>query len=243
MREVRIYQPGYYLAGQEITLSEEAGQHVGVVLRMQPGEALTLFSGDNREFKAEITSVHKKRVTVALNSVHAVNRESPLRLHLAQGISKGDKMEWVVQKAVELGVASIQPVLTERCAVKLDGPRLEKKQAQWQAIAVAACEQCGRNQIPLVHPPVSLHDMLEKKNGFPAFILQPGALHRYQTYKDLKMGEAMLLIGPEGGLSPSESADAQQAGFLPLSLGPRILRTETAAIAAISVLQAVFGDL
>lgn len=243
MREIRIYQPGDYQTGQEITLSEEAGQHVGVVLRMQSGEALTLFSGDNREFKAEITSVHKKRVTVALNSVHAVNRESPLRLHLAQGISKGDKMEWVVQKAVELGVASIQPILTERCSVKRDESRLEKKQAQWQAIAVAACEQCGRNQIPPVHPPASLHDVLEKKNGFPAFILQPGALHRHQVYKDLKVDEAMLLIGPEGGLSPSESMQAQQAGFLPLSLGPRILRTETAAITAISVLQAVFGDL
>ncbi|KTD45823.1 16S rRNA methyltransferase [Legionella rubrilucens] len=243
MRDVRIYQPGDYLAGQELTLTEEAGQHIGVVLRMQPGEVLTLFSGDNREFKAEITAVHKKRVTVRLKDAEQVNRESPLRLHLAQGISKGDRMEWVVQKAVELGVASISPVFTARCAVKLDASRLDKKQAQWQAIAVAACEQCGRNQVPLVHSPVSFHDVLLKRNGFPAFILQPGALHHYRSYSNLHVEEAMLLIGPEGGLSPSESDEAQQAGFLPLSLGPRILRTETAAITAISVLQAVWGDL
>lgn len=243
MREVRIYQPGDYQAGQDITLSDEAGQHVGVVLRMLPGQLVTLLSGDNREWQGEITTAHKKRVSVKLLYDNVVDRESPLRLHLAQAISKGERMEWVVQKAVELGVASILPIITDHCAVKLNPQRLDKKQSQWQAIAIAACEQCGRNQIPLVHDPLPLNALFSRTNGLPAFVLQPGAAHRYKAYADLTVREAMLLIGPEGGLSSAEQTAAQDAGFLPLSLGPRILRTETAAITAISVLQAVWGDL
>ncbi|STX27512.1 16S rRNA methyltransferase [Legionella beliardensis] len=242
MREVRIYQPGYYQVGQLIELSSEAGQHVGVVLRMQPGQHLTLFCGDNQEFNAEIISVAKKKVWVKILTCHEVNRESPCSIHLAQAISKGERMEMVVQKAVELGVASITPLITERCAVKLDAARLEKKRLQWQAIAIAACEQSGRNKIPPILPIISLKQYLD--NPLPALklVLSPTGKKTLSRF-DQKLAEIGLVIGPEGGLSLDEldCLDAQQ--FLPLSLGPRILRTETAAIVALSVLQAICGDL
>ncbi|MFA5959607.1 MAG: 16S rRNA (uracil(1498)-N(3))-methyltransferase [Tatlockia sp.] len=242
MREVRIYQPGTYKAGQSFELSAEAGHHVGVVLRMKQGDKLTLFCGDNREFSAVIETLHKKKVSVHILNECEVSRESPRAMHLAQALSKGERMEFVIQKAVELGVTSITPLMTARSVVKLDNTRLEKKQAQWQAIAIAACEQSGRNTVPNVNPVQYLADYLHGEQALVKLVLHPGEAKTWRDYP-LASESLALLIGPEGGFATEEMPLIFSAGFKPLCLGPRVLRTETAAIAALSVLQAVCGDL
>jgi 16S rRNA (uracil1498-N3)-methyltransferase len=242
MRTIRIYQPGSYTVNDVVELSAQASQHVGAVLRMQIDDALVLFCGDNREFSAKICRLDKKKVFVTILSVAENNRESPRRIHLAQAISKGDRMEWVVQKAVELGVASITPLLTSFCAVKLDAARLEKKRAQWQNIAIAACEQSGRNQVPIIYPACGLDTYLQACSAPIRLVLNPNGLTSWRDYSKT-MGEVALLIGPEGGLSRDEIIQAQTNGFQSMTLGPRILRTETAAIVALSVVQAICGDL
>lgn len=242
MRSVRIYQLGEYTLNQFIDLSPEASRHVALVLRMQPGQEIRLFCGDNHEYNAVICSCDKKKVQVKISSVELINRESPRAIHLAQAVSKGERMEMVIQKAVELGTASITPLLTERSVVRLDAERLAKKQNQWQAIAISACEQSGRNVIPAIHPPCSLPAYLQQCQAVLKFVLYPQASKSWRDY-DFPPGDIAVLIGPEGGLSDSEIALAEQHQFQSLSLGPRILRTETAAITALSVLQAVGGDL
>lgn len=242
MRTVRIYQAGDYPPGTLFDLTPEAGQHVGVVLRMVAGDQLTLFSGDNREYEARITFVQKKKVRVEILSCVEANKESPLRIDLAQAVSKGERMEFVVQKAVELGVHSITPVISSRCVVKLDKDRMEKKRLQWQAIAIAACEQSGRNQVPVIHPFIDLDDYLTNTDQAYKLTLDPGSDKTWRDYS-LTADDCALLIGPEGGFTAEEVKKASHAGFATLALGPRVLRTETAAIAAISLLQAVGGDL
>lgn len=242
MKSIRIYQVGEFTQGQFVELSPEAVQHVSVVLRMKPGQHLVLFNGNNQEYAAIIHDVQKRKVIVSIERVSSVNRESPRQLHLAQALSKGDKMEFVVQKATELGVTSITPILTSRCVVKLDADRLAKKRSQWQAIAIAACEQSGRNTIPIIYDPCSLIEYVEQLQVKNKFILFPGADKSWRDYITIE-GAIALLIGPEGGFDEAEINIALQAQFKPLSLGPRILRTETAALAALSILQAVMGDL
>lgn len=242
MREIRIYQAGSFSLGETLELTPEAAQHVAVVLRRQAGDKIILFCGDNREFRALLVAVNKKKVTVRIESECLVNRESPRIIHLGQAISKGERMEFVIQKSVELGVTSICPLITARSVVKLDATRLEKKLAQWQAIAIAACEQSGRNQIPQVENPLELDEYLQTNKAELRFVLDPRESKTWRNY-DFKDSPIALLIGPEGGFSQEELKRIYEAGFKPLSLGPRILRTETAAIAALSLLQAVCGDL
>jgi len=242
VRTIRIYQPGNYSTGQTIELSPAASQHVGVVLRMQPGEELTLFTGDDHEFSATVLANQKKKVLVNIGAVNKVSRESPRAIHLAQAISKGERMEWVIQKAVELGVASITPLLTSRCVVRLDAVRLAKKQSQWQAIAIAACEQSGRNTVPMINQACTLDNYLPQVQGQLKLILHPDGARTWRDYS-LDQGDIALLIGPEGGLSEDEINQAISMQFHPWRLGPRVLRTETAAITAIGVLQAICGDL
>jgi 16S rRNA (uracil1498-N3)-methyltransferase len=242
LRTTRIYQPGDYRTGQLLELSPEASQHVSVVLRMRPGEQLILFCGDNREFQARIEVIKKKQVMVLIDKVQEVNRESPLAIHLAQAISKGDRMDWVMQKTVELGVTSITPLISERCAVKIDPDRMEKKRDQWQKIVISACEQSGRNRVPTVYPPVLFADYVRLSSEKLKFILSPIGSKSWREYS-LNHADLSLIVGPEGGLSDEEIKCACNYEFLPLSLGPRILRTETAAITALSVLQATSGDL
>ena len=242
MKEVRIYQPGSYHTGQLLELSPEASQHTAVVLRLQAGESLTLFCGDNREFDATIDAVKKKQVIVLVGAVKEKSCESPLTIHLAQAISKGERMELVMQKATELGVASITPIITERSVVKLDAERMAKKRQQWQSIVIAACEQSGRNTVPMVHQAVKLEPYMQENQAELKFILHPDGAKRWRDYA-IEARTITLLIGPEGGLTEYEVQRAYEHGFQPLSLGPRILRTETAAITALSVLQAVSGDL
>lgn len=242
MRKIRIYQAGTYLPGQIISLSESASQHVGRVLRMQTGDEIILFDGANNEYEATISEVNKNTVKVQIINTRTINLESPLKIHLAQAIPKGDKMELIIQKAVELGAAIITPLLTKHCAFHLDAKRLQKKQAQWQAIAISACEQSGRNQIPIIAEHCNLLKYLKECQTKTKLILYPNAQKSWRQYADISESVS-ILIGPEGGFSTEEVNLALDNNFIPLKLGPRILRTETAAIASISILQAIFGDL
>ena len=242
MRTIRIYQPGNYACGHNLELSPEASHHVAVVLRMQVGEGFILFADSNQEFSVAIASISKKKVVVQVESVKTISRESPLSIHLAQCISKGERMEWVVQKAVELGVCSITPIISQHVAVKLDKDRLEKKIASWQAIAVGACQQSGRNWVPRVHKPLGLGEWLAKEDSALKLVLDPEANSSWPDLS-LSISSLSLLVGPEGGLSVEEVSQARSCGFQSIALGPRVLRTETAAICALSVLQALGGDL
>lgn len=242
MRVPRIFQPGTFAAGQALALSEDGANHVGRVLRMQPGQTLLLFNGEGGECPATITEAGKRQVMVQLDEPTDNSVESPLHLHLGQVISRGDKMEFTIQKAVELGVAEITPLWSERCGVKLTGDRLDKKLHQWQKIAISACEQCGRNMVPRVHPVQKLSDWLAEPFEGLRLNLHPRAQYSINTLP-APAERLQLLIGPEGGLSAEEIDTARQHQFTDILLGPRVLRTETAALTAITALQVRFGDL
>lgn len=242
MRIPRIYHPETLTVHSEIALSEDAANHVGRVLRMQPGQAIQLFDGSNQVFDASITQVDKKSVRVSLSEGVLSDNESPLNLHLGQVISRGEKMEFTIQKSIELGVNTITPLFSERCGVKLDGERLEKKLQQWQKIAIAACEQCGRNRIPEIRPVMQLEAWCAEQDDSLKLNLHPRASHSINTLP-LPVSHVRLLIGPEGGLSADEIAMTSGYGFTDILLGPRVLRTETTALTAITALQVRFGDL
>ncbi|GGW49615.1 16S rRNA (uracil(1498)-N(3))-methyltransferase [Alishewanella tabrizica] len=241
MRTVRIYHSGRLQTGDNLFLDDDAANHVGRVLRMQTEQSLQLFNGDGYNYTAVITDVSKKQIQVRIDNMTANPVESPLRIHLGQGISRGDRMDFAIQKAVELGVTEITPLFTERCGVKLEGDRLSKRNEQWQKIAISACEQSGRSVVPTVHPAITLTDWLAQPTKDLALTLDPRAS---ATIKTLTPATAIrLVIGPEGGFTDQEVAITAQAGFNGIQLGPRILRTETAALTAISALQLQFGDL
>lgn len=243
MRTIRVLAPGLPPAGGTFDLPAGAAAHVARVLRLTAGEEVVLFDGLGQESTARITVVRGAAVTVDATAPMTVDRESPLRLTLVQGVSRGERMDLVMQKATELGVACIVPVLTERSVVKLDASQAAKRLQHWQGVVAAACEQSGRAWLPAVLPPQPLLKWL----GQPAvadearFLLHPGSTTRARDLPALRA--ATLLIGPEGGLAPQEREAALLAGFQDLSLGPRVLRTETAALAALAALQAVAGDL
>ncbi|MBY5922987.1 16S rRNA (uracil(1498)-N(3))-methyltransferase [Ferrimonas balearica] len=242
MRVPRIYQPVPLSVGQQLALDEDGANHIGRVLRMQPGQALMLFNGEGQQYPAIIDEAGKKHVVVTVQSVEEHNPESPLSLHLGQVISRGEKMEFTIQKSVELGVASITPLWSERCGVKLTGDRLDKKVAQWQKIAIAACEQCGRNVVPEVRPVMRLDQWLVEPFDGLKLNLHPRADYSINTLPE-PVKDLRLLIGPEGGLSAEEIETAREQGFTDILLGPRVLRTETAALTAMTALQVRFGDL
>lgn len=241
MRIPRIYTPQVLVSGQTLQLDEGPSHHIGKVLRMQPGRELVLFNGDGGEYTATITEVGKRQVAVNISGFSAGDRESPLHIELAIGISRGERMDWVLQKATELGVSKITPLFTERTEVKLKGDRQDKKSDHWQQIVISACEQCQRNRLPAISAPLSLQEFL------PAVIAEHKYVLHHRTEKSLASQQPpasiCLLIGPEGGLSELEIQQAEAAGFNALALGPRVFRTETAPIAAISVLQYLWGDL
>lgn len=242
MRIPRIYHPEHITAGHEIALSEDAANHVGRVLRMGPGQAIQLFDGSNQIFDAEITHADKKSVRVNIVSGEIDNRESPIHIHLGQVMSRGDKMEFTIQKSIELGVSLITPLFSERCGVKLDAERLNKKIQQWQKIAIAACEQCGRNTIPEIRPAMNLEQWCAEEDSGLKLNLHPRASASINTLP-LPVERVRLLIGPEGGLSADEIAMTARYKFTDILLGPRVLRTETTALTAITALQVRFGDL
>lgn len=242
MRIPRIYHPEALDVGSEIALNDDAANHIGRVLRMAPGQHLELFDGTNLTFSAEIIQADKKNVRVKITASRAESRESPLHLHLGQVMSRGEKMEFTIQKAVELGVNVITPLFSERCGVKLDADRLAKKIQQWQKIAIAACEQCGRNSVPEVRPAMALDAWCAEQDSGLKLNLHPRAEHSINTLP-LPVERVRLLIGPEGGLSADEINMTAQHGFTDILLGPRVLRTETTALTAITALQVRFGDL
>jgi 16S rRNA (uracil1498-N3)-methyltransferase len=242
MRIPRIYHPESLNQSDLINLSEEAAGHVGRVLRMQVGQEILLFDGSGFEFPAMLTEIGKKNVSAQITAKHSTGCESPLDLHLGQVISRGDKMEFTIQKSVELGVNTITPLISERCGVKLDEKRFEKKLAQWQKIIIAACEQCGRNTIPEIRPVMQLEAWCAEPVDSVKLNLHPRAKYSINTLPETNK-EIRLLIGPEGGLSDQEISMTEQYHFDEVLLGPRVLRTETAALTAITALQVRFGDL
>ena len=243
MRLNRIHCAGPLATGAEIQLPPAGAYHVARVLRLREGAPLSVFDGAGTEFHAEIVRVAGDAVAVRVGEETAGTAESPLRITLVQGVSRSERMDWTLQKATELGVAAIAPVLTARSVVRLDDRQAPRKQSHWQGIVVGACEQCGRAKVPAVSAPTTLRDYFAnvRKDGL-RLVLSPSAPGSLTGLTSLP-NKVELLIGPEGGLDDEELAGARKAGFMPVRLGPRVLRTETAAVVALSVLQALWGDL
>ncbi len=240
MRAIRCYLPNPIVLNQTISLPDNVVSHVVRVLRLGVGDALQLFNGDGHVYHATITAQDKRGVYVTATQQISESVESPLAIDLVQAVSRGDRMDYTVQKAVELGVTAIFPVTTERCGVQLDSERWRKKQEHWQSIVASACEQSGRNVVPVVHEVKRLEIALAALASTHRFVLDPEATDTFAT--QTINGAITLLAGPEGGLSEHDLAIARGCGFNGVRLGPRILRTETAALAALSVLQALHGD-
>jgi 16S rRNA (uracil1498-N3)-methyltransferase len=241
MRCSRIFVEQPLQAGSEVLLPADAAHHLGVVLRAKAGQPVILFNNTGVEARAVILQVDRKRVVVRIDDVAIVENASPLSIHLAVGVSRGERMDFVLQKSTELGVTAITPLFCERTEVKLSGERLQKKLDQWQKIIVGACEQSARTRLPSLYPANSLQNCLAADESELRFVLH----HRSEYSLDQhvkKPASVLLLIGPEGGLSDSEIDVAQQGGCVPWTLGPRVLRTETAPLAALSVLQYRWGD-
>jgi 16S rRNA (uracil1498-N3)-methyltransferase len=240
MRIPRIYTEQTLQSGHEVSLEPGPSHHLAKVLRMPVGAAITLFNGNGCEFAATLLEIGKKTVIAQIGHETAIERQSPLAIHLGIAMSKGDRMEWVIQKATELGVTAIIPLYSERCEIKLKGERAQKKWQQWQQISIGACEQSQRNRLPHIHLPTALDDWLAQCQAEQKYVLH------HRTEQQLNAAEkpdsVALLIGPEGGLSEAEIAKAEQQGFKALCLGPRVLRTETAPLAAISIMQFLWGD-
>lgn len=243
MRIPRIYHPEPLANQQTCMLSEDALNHIGRVLRMKAGEQIILFDGSNHIFNATLQAVEKKQIIAKISSSELDNRESNLPIHLGQVISRGDRMEFTIQKSVELGVKMITPLWSERCGVKLNDERQDKKLQQWQKIAIAACEQCGRNEIPEIRPMMKLTDWCKEQDGMLKLNLHPRAKYTIRELSNVPSSGVRLLIGSEGGLSAKEIMMTENEGFTEVLLGKRILRTETASLAAITALQVCFGDI
>ena len=241
MRISRIYTAQSLNSNTTIVLESEASHHLARVLRVDVGHSLTLFNGNGGEYPAEVTAVDKKSVQARTGAFRDKEYESPLDIHLGIAISRGERMDWIVQKSTELGARSITPLFTEHAGVKLTGDRAEKKIQHWRQVAISACEQCGRNRLPTIHPLQAVDLWLESTEAERKFVLH----HRADS--STGMGDApatiALLVGPEGGLSENEIEAAEHADYSSLRLGPRVLRTETAPLAAIAILQSHWGDM
>lgn len=243
MRVTRCHVQHPLAPGQTLSLPEEAAIHLVRVLRLREGDGCVLFNGDGRDYSATLVAVGKRDAQVRIEAAAALDNESPLSITLLQGIARGEKMDLILQKATELGVTAVIPVNAERTEVKLDAARAEKRLAHWQSVVISACGQSGRARVPSVSAPGSL---LEAARSVPAqalkLTLDPVGEHRLATLPEAPHG-VVIAIGPEGGWSPRDRQALVAAGFQGLRLGPRILRTETAGLAAIAALQARLGDL
>lgn len=244
----RFYHPEKITTGQHIELSDENKHHAARVLRLKAGDAITLFTGQGGEFSARIEAITKSSTTVLVQAYHDHDRESPLVIELAQAVCVNEKMDWIIQKAVELGVSSIQPLTTARSIVHLSDERAVKRLQHWQKIIVSACEQCGRNRLPHISPLLDLPEWLSRKKASQSdqevrLMLSTrateGLRNRPQPPADT---DVVICIGPEGGFTPEEETAMLHTNFAPLHLGKRTFRTETAALAAIAAMQALWGD-
>ncbi len=237
----RLFHPEGLAAGAVVTLAQGAHRHIQA-LRLAAGDAVTLFAGDGWEWPAELVQVGKRQSVAKLRPAEMRDRESPLEVTLVQGICAADRMDWVVQKATELGVSAIRPIVTQRTVIRLSAERQERREQHWQAIAESACEQCGRNRVPRVHPGLALTDFLaiEASPGLRILLL-PGATQRLADL--VPQGPVSVAIGPEGGFTDLEESLLASRGYQAVRLGPRTLRTETAPLAALAVMQSLWGDL
>ena len=244
MAEKRLFVEARLASGAEIELGADPARYLGKVLRLRTGEEIRVFNGDDGEFTATIKRLGKSVAVMAVGAAVESNAESPLKTHLVQGISRGERMDFVVQKATELGVKRITPVLTEYGVVKLDTKRAAKRRDHWQGVAESACEQSGRTRPPLIDAVIPLNGWFgaRPKEADLDLILRPDAAQSLATLT-APQTKLCLIVGPEGGFSHAEYDDAAAAGFQPVSLGPRVLRTETAAVAALAIAQATWGDL
>ncbi len=238
----RFYCPLPLVSGQVVDLPPPAARHVQV-LRMQPGHTLTLFNGDGGEFSAEVQHMGRSDVRVVVGEHRDIECEAAVQVHLAVGMPANERMDWLVEKATELGVTRITPLMTERSVIRLTGERAEKKQAHWQAVAASASEQCGRNRVPFIDAPERLDGWLARQNQQADAVHGVLSLHAstqpLNVLRDSAVGSAkswVLLNGPEGGLTDAEDAAARAKGFVALSLGERVLRAETAALGALTLL-------
>jgi 16S rRNA (uracil1498-N3)-methyltransferase len=241
MRLTRVFVDQALVPGKGVGLPEQAGLHLTRVLRLDPGAPITLFDGRGGEYEATLERDGKKW-WARVGAHHAVERESPLRLTLLQGVARGERMDLIVQKATELGITRLVPVMAERSVVKVDAKQSARKQEHWQAIAVSACEQCGRNQVPQVAKPMSLADAIATLPAEAARCLLAADAESSLAKLPATSAEVALLIGPEGGLADNERRLAAVSGFQAFRMGPRVLRTETAGLAALAVLQTLRGD-
>ena len=241
MRIPRLYLPQTLNEGDVITLDDNTANHSIKVLRLKENAPVILFNGDGGEFEATIETI-KKQVTVKVTKFIDINRESPLHIHLVQGISRGERMDYTIQKAVELGITEITPVMTDRCVVKLDAQRAQKRLDHWRGVMISACEQSGRTRIPELNPVQKLDNWMDQPRQIPGLVLHHKA---DKTLSDITKPEEniTLLIGPEGGLDEAEIRHAVHKGFTEIQLGPRVLRTETAALTVLSAIQTMWGDL
>ena len=244
----RFYHPAEIAIGQLIELSVENKHHAARVLRLKEGDAITLFNGHGCEFSAHIEKISKSSTTVLIDAYHDMDCESPLNITLAQAICVNEKMDWIIQKAVELGVTCIQPVSTVRSIVHLSDERSSKRLQHWQKIIISACEQCGRNHLPQILPLISLPEWLSQKKTTQSshdlnLMLSTTAAESLRNIPQPPVSAHLtLVIGPEGGFTQDEEVAILHTGFIPVRLGKRILRTESAALAAISALQTLWGD-
>jgi 16S rRNA (uracil1498-N3)-methyltransferase len=251
MRIPRIYTDSELAQGKQLRLDKSSSSHLVRVLRLKAGASLVVFNGRGGHFQSVIDNIQGGEVDIGIGQYIPDAAESPLKIILAQGISRGERMDYTIQKSVELGVNTIIPLLTERCGVKLNTDRADKRLRHWRGVITAACEQCGRDTIPDILPVTSLDDWLLQQSGSltsNASITPFKLVLDYQNSDTLKQhprpdGPIILLIGPEGGLTVDELQTAYHAGYAGIRLGPRVLRTETAGIAAVSTLQALWGDL
>ena len=252
MRLTRVYVEAPLVPGSLVELPPETASHLAKVLRARAGDELILFNGDGREFNGAIEAVRGSRVSASVGDSRPVDRESPLAITLVQCVPRGDRMDFIVQKATELGVARIVPVLSQRSVVRLDKGQAESKATHWRAVAVSACEQCGRNRLPTIEAAQPLLNYLGEAApcAGPRLVFEPESALRPQAMAQVPGGaaviaivDAQIAIGPEGGFASDELEAFRVAGFSQVGLGPRILRSETAAIAALVWLQARFGDM
>jgi 16S rRNA (uracil1498-N3)-methyltransferase len=244
MQQTRLHVAGTYTTGSRLRLDADRAHYLGRVLRLKTGARLLVFDGDGNEFAATLDDLEKRSATLRVDEKTQPSTETKLCVHLVQGMSRGERMDFVVQKATELGVKRITPVLTERGVVKLDRDRATRRRDHWQKVASSACEQSGRVRLPLIDTPLRLTTWLRNmpQTVDAQLILQPGAVTPLAETAP-PATKVCLLIGPEGGFSASEVEDATRAGFRAVGLGPRVLRTETCAIAALAVMQSLWGDL
>jgi len=241
VRLTRIYQNSEINANQTFQLDSRAHNHVFNVLRSKPGDSLILFNGSGQEYNCTIDSINKKKAIIHVIDTFSINLESQLKIHLGQAISKGDRMDLAIQKSVELGVIEITPLKTDFCGFKLSAERLEKKLKHWQQVAISACEQCQRSIIPKIHEPIDLKSWVTKTNADLKLLFDTSEENLIPSSPPPHT--IAFAIGPEGGFSEKEIRIAEENAFKKAALGPRVLRTETAPIAAISIFQYLWGDL